>query len=185
MPNPKLGCCSVFLLLFIGFIAFIAISQQEASKIERQREVDKELPFPDTDIKGIPGLTKEKLLNQSPFKLRDIKVKRQNSITWQCDFSQGDSEFTIEASGPTVEKVRLIGANIRHKSGGDPTDDAKPVLLTFVGIQFDGADPEKAKRWLANNMHHDDSEITIGGVHFWLVKTKSAYNLTIDPAPTK
>ena len=180
MPNPKLGCCSVFLLLFIAFIAFVAISQQEAAKVEKQLEVNKELPFPDANIKGIPGLTKEKLLNQSPFKLRQVKIRRQNSIVWQCDFNQGNSEFTIEASGPTVEKVRMIGANIRHKSGGDPTADAKPVLMNLVGIQFDGADPEKAKRWLENNMHNESSEITIGGVFFWLINTKSAYSLTID-----
>lgn len=113
-------------------------------------------------IPGIQAVDVHGNLTDKGFKLE--KIMGDGDTLWVCTLSEGKIQFRAEAYGKGPTAITSVRATVIDTSGTINTS-ATEFLSYLASLPYEGAEPDKAKKWVAENISSTSSTV-IGGVKF-------------------
>ncbi len=114
----------------------------------------------------IPGLTAADVYIN--FENRGFSVDKQikhDHTSIICELNQSETNYKVAIDGCTPEELVEITALAIDYSGNNQQE-----IMDFFGftatLQYKGAEPENAKKWVIENFNRNGSHTTISGVTF-------------------
>lgn len=115
---------------------------------------------------AIPGLAAVDLHgNLTPKGFELTKNLGGVQSEWKCQLVDGLLNYVAEAFGPSASKITSVKATVYGVSASGIDQDAAEFLGFVASLPYDGADPAKARAWVAANVGRS-AETVIGGVTF-------------------
>lgn len=99
-----------------------------------------------------------------------------------CTLSERNIKYTVSIDGCSPDDLIRVTASVLDNSGLNKkeTEDFFGYVAT---LQYKGAEPEKARQWVKDNINNDGAELTIGCTRFRInFKTQRSKILTLLPA---
>lgn len=133
------------------------------------------------DFPLIPGLIAADVypnFEKIGFKVdKQIKNDHTNIL---CTLSESNIKYTVSVDGCSPDDLIRVTASVLDYSGSNQkeTEDFFGYVAT---LQYKGAEPEKAKQWVKDNIDVNDAHIKIGVVQFKIsFETKYSKVLTLQ-----
>jgi len=94
----------------------------------------------------------------------DKKIKNDHTSIL-CTLSEQAIKYTVSVDGCTPTELIKITALVLDYTGSHQKE-AKDFFGYVATLQYKGAEPEKAKQWIKDNINNHNAETTIGAVKF-------------------
>ena len=121
-----------------------------------------------------------------PLEKKGFKVDKQiggDAIFIDCDRTTPESNEHVRIAGNKPSEIVEIRASYSNYSKGKTNELAKPFLGFVATLPYENSNPEKAKKWVEENISKN-STTDINGVRFEIIgNNKNTRTLLI--APTK
>ena len=82
-----------------------------------------------------------------------------------CELATPELKYVIVVTGCSPNKIISVEANTIDYSGNN-LESVKSFLGFVATLQYKNSEPEKARKWLEENINKDGATTTIGGVTF-------------------
>jgi len=164
-----------------------AVAKQTPTKSEKiRKEVrsthkSKTCNYGGDDLPTIPSLVAADVyLN---FENKGFKIDKQIKNEYTsilCTLSERKIKYTVDIEGCSPTELIEITALVLDYSGNNLKETT--AFFGYVAtLQYEGAEPEKARQWVRENIDKDGAEITIGSVKFNInFKTRNSKALTLQ-----
>jgi hypothetical protein len=142
---------------------------------------------PAADSGFIPGLTAADVhLNFSKrgFKYDGMTTGATGKEHWMCKDATPQYSFEVEATGTQVNRIELVNATALNLSVADTDALCGPFLQFVATLPYDGADPDRAKQWVAENLGKN-AELVIGGAKLVIFGSDRSRSLQFVPAGSR
>jgi hypothetical protein len=156
-------------------------SQTEQDKAKKPQTVKGEVakkpsqkqqePEPKPAPRNIPGLTPQDVylnLENRGFECSEPELMGpEDEVRWTCQKQEAKGEYLVEISSKDANSVRLLKAKVVSNDPARADALAGDFLGYVARVPYEGAQPEKAKGWVENNVGSKASA-EFGGVSYTL-----------------
>lgn len=97
------------------------------------------------------------------FKI-DKQIKSDHTSIY-CELSSLETKFVVVITGCTPDEIISVEANAIDYNGNNQ-EDLESFLAYVITLQYKDSNPEKAGKWLKENIDANSAKTTIGGVTF-------------------
>jgi len=128
----------------------------------------------------IPGLiAADVYLNFEKIGFEVDKQIKNDHTSILCTLSEQKIKYTVTVDGCSPDDLIRVTASVVDYSGSNQKD-IKDFFGYVATLQYKGAEPERAKQWVKDNINNGSAETTIGSVKFKInLKTQKSKILTI------
>ena len=103
------------------------------------------------------------------FESKGFKVDKQfdatNGNLWTCKMQEGDINYTVEVFSHDDSKVETVSATVVCGANNE-LNQTKEFFGYAATLQYEGAEPNKARQWVFDNFNKDKDSIIIGDACF-------------------
>lgn len=110
-------------------------------------------------------------------------IGRIETVEWLCEQTNLDHALSVEIRGPDTLHVHSIDAMYTDFGSQGIDIAAQPFFAFVASIQYDGAQPAEAQRWVASNIGHNASTVIRQAKFELFANADQVRVLTITAAP--
>lgn len=137
------------------------------------------VPVPKIEVKAIPKLNAIDVYRDlvgHGFTLTSLHGHTRRE--WACSSVTEDWKLEVKAVGPSPIQIVLVEAKAQSHNTNGPDKTGTEFLSKIAMLPYQGAEPEKAKRWVEQNFGQNTSTL-ISGVRYSLSAEGTSRVLTI------
>jgi outer membrane biosynthesis protein TonB len=143
----------------------------QEQKQHKHKQKPKSKPEPEPAPSNIPGLTPQDVylnLENRGFECSEPELMGpEDEVRWTCQKQEAEGEYLVEISSKDANSVRLLKAKVVSNDPARADALAGDFLGYVARVPYEGAQPEKAKGWVENNVGSKASA-EFGGVSYTL-----------------
>ena len=152
-------------------------------EVAKKPSQEQQKPEPEPAPRNIPGLTPQDVylnLENRGFECSEPELMgADNEVRWTCEKQEAQGEYLVEINSSDANSVRLVEARVISHERARADALAQDFLGYVARAPYEGAQPEKAKAWVEQNVGSKVSA-EFGGVSYTLGGTAGSRFLELE-----